>query len=113
MSANLKPDMILGNKNAKHVIKIEYDGGEDYTQQVLNAIDKLKQRFGDIFQYNLYKDKSFSGRLEMTLFWNTKIDHGEGFLIFSKQASKKFPHQDYSSLMDQVDSVIRMEAPII
>ena len=77
---------------------------------MLAAIDKIIQKYGNNFQFNLYVDKSFSGRLEMTLFLNKKIDRGEGFLIWSKEMSKKFPHEDFSTLLSQVRDCLDMSS---
>ena len=75
------------------MIKFEYCGGWGYRRQAVAAIAKIEQEMaiengqkGGLFQYNLYKDKFVSGRLEATLYVNTKDDWSpEGIVLHSKE----------------------------
>ena len=107
-----KPSEILGNKDAPHVIKFEYCGGWGYRRQVMTAITKIEQDQADgtlgktnAFQYNLYKDKGRSGRLEVHLFLNSKddTDNSKGIQLHSKVETGKFIDDDIKSFLKKLD----------
>ena len=80
------PDILPddGNYDRPHVIKMEYCGSWGYKPKCVKAIEKITEKFGDIFTFMLYMDEGTSGRLEITAYFNQKNDQGDGEMIFSK-----------------------------
>ena len=95
-----QPNEILGNSDAPHIIKFEYCGGWGYRSHCVKAINLIEATYPGQFQYNLYRDKGTTGRLEVTVYLNTKDDQGEGILIHSKAATKKYISQDEAGFME-------------
>ena len=55
----------------------------------------------------MYRDKSVTGRLEVTLYLNTKDDSGsDGVVIHSRSESGKFIHEDYKGFMMMLDEAM-------
>ena len=69
--ASNKPDEIIGNQEANHVIKFEYCGGWGYKTHVDDAIEKIEEQYPQKFLFKLYRDSKLTGRLEATLYLNT------------------------------------------
>ena len=59
----------------------------------------------EVFQYNLYKDKGQTGRLEVHMFLNTKddTDNAEGILLHSKMETGKFIENDLQTFLKRID----------
>ncbi len=106
MQSGKRPDEILGNKDAAHVMKFEYCGGWGYRKYAIAAIGEIEKKYEGQFQYNLFRDPKTSGRLEVTVYLNSKDDSGEGILIHSKASSKKYIHQDYETFLALVEDAL-------
>ena len=60
-----------------------------------------------LFQYNLYRDSGKTGRLEVTLYKDSKDDQsGEGILIHSKQETNTFPEKDIEGFLKKIEDSI-------
>ena len=65
---------------------------------------------GGLFQYNLYMDKGITGRLEATLFVNSKDDQSEGGIkLHSKLETKKFPEDKIDDIISKIEGSIYKE----
>ncbi len=56
------------------------------------VIAEIEKHYKGVFKYVIYRDKSITGRLEVTLYLPGKE---EGIVLHSKQQSKLFIHEDY------------------
>ena len=56
------------------------------------VIAEIEKHYKGVFKYVIYRDKSITGRLEVTLYRPGKE---EGIVLHSKQQSKRFIHEDY------------------
>ena len=122
-SSVARPSEILGNKDSPHVIKFEFCGGWGYRRQVMATIHKLEKhdwnsydktktqpQMGGMFQYNLYKDKGITQRLEATLFVNNKDDQSEGGIkLHSKLDTNKFPEDKINDIISKIEDSIYKE----
>ena len=86
-----QPDEVRGNLTADQSITFEYCGGWGYMRYVNNAIEKIEEKTPGVFKYNISSDAGVTGRLEATL---TSKD-GSTTVNHSKQASKKYIHENY------------------
>ena len=60
-----------------------------------------------LFQYNLYRDSGRTGRLEVTLFKDSKDDQDEsGILIHSKLETNAFPEKDIEGFLKKIEDHI-------
>ena len=60
-----------------------------------------------MFQYNLYKDKGTTGRLECTVYMGTKdLSSGAGKVIHSKVETGKYIADDYPGFLEKLAEVI-------
>jgi hypothetical protein len=50
----------------------------------------VEASFPGQFQYNLYRDPSTTGRLEVTVYVNSKDDSKAGVIVHSKATTKKY-----------------------
>eukprot|EP00347_Sterkiella_histriomuscorum_P005169 403357631 len=98
---------ILGNTASPHILKFQYCDQCQYKKFVTGAIDKIEKEFPSAFQYNLYRDKKITGRLEVTLYLNNKFDWGDdGLPIHSKERTKQYIHDDYPVFLELLDSAL-------
>ena len=51
-------------------------------------------------------DPGVTGRLEVTVFANSKTEKGEGVVVHSKKATSKYIHDDYNSFYTAVADAI-------
>ena len=94
---------ILGNKtNPKKYLKIQYCGGWGYRPHCNPVMDALNEKFPDQLQYILQSDKGVTGNFEITLHDNAACA-GEGEMVHSKQASKKFPDANMDVFVSLVE----------
>ncbi len=68
------------------------------------AIEKIEQQLQNQFEYHLYMDPGKTGRLEATVIPKTG---GEGTLVHSKVASKKYIQDDYDGFLTQVSAALK------
>ena len=81
---------VIGTGN-RHV-KVQYCGGWGYRPQVTKSWERLGES-NQHFTWHLLKDQGATGNFEVTEYENADLS-GEGTLVYSKQATKKFPHAD-------------------
>ncbi len=63
-----------------------------------------------MFQYNLYKDKGITGRLEVTLFVNNKDDQSAGGVkLHSKEETNRFPEDKINDIIAKIEDSIYKE----
>ena len=97
----------LGNVESAHIIRFEYCSQCGFKKFVTGAIAKIEKQWPDLFQYNLYQDKKVTGRLEATLFINSKDDTGDdGLLLHSRERTKMFIHDDYEAFLNYIESAL-------
>ena len=94
---------VLGNRKAEHVIKIEFCGGWGYRNFATDVIGKIEQKYPDKFQYNLYRDRKNTGRLEFRLYLNTKEDNTEDGILLH---ASKYGHDDYLDAVTNLEAVL-------
>ena len=68
------------------------------------AIDMIEQQLQNQFEYHLYMDPGVTGRLEATVIPKAG---GEGVLVHSKAASKKYIKDDYETFLTQVSEALK------
>ena len=90
-------------------MKFEYCGGWGYRRHCVAAIGEIEKKQPGVFKYYLYPDKGVTGRLEVTLYLNSTDASGEGILLHSKQASKKYIHQDYETFLALLEDALPKE----
>lgn len=67
-------------------------------------IDKAKP---NMFSFYAYKDTGTTGRLEVTVYSNSKTDAGKGVLIHSKHETGKLPTADWDDFMKKLEAKIK------
>lgn len=71
---------------------------------------KTQPQMGGMFQYNLYKDKGITSRLEVTLYANSKDDQSEGGIkLHSKHETSKFPEDKIEDIISKIEGTIYKE----
>jgi len=71
---------------------------------------KTQPQKGGMFQYNLYKDKGITSRLEVTLFANSKDDQSEGGVkLHSKHETNSFPEDKIEDIISKIEGTIYKE----
>ena len=98
--------MERGSKDAPHIIKIEYCGGWGYGWRVNEAIALVESNFPNLFRFKLYQDNGNTGRLEVTVYKDSKNDQGEGEIVHSKAKSKKYIDQVKDQFLANIDMAI-------
>ena len=87
-------------------MKFEYCGGWGYRRHCIAAIGEIEKKYQGAFKYYLYPDRGVTSRLEVTLYLNSTDVSGEGILLHSKQASKKYIHQDYETFLALLEDAL-------
>jgi hypothetical protein len=63
-----------------------------------------------MFQYNLYKDKGITSRLDVTLYTNSKDDQSEnGIKLHSKIETQRFPEDKIDDIITKIEGSIYKE----
>ena len=91
MQAGGQPTYVLGNKEAHNVIKIQYCGGWGYKPHADAFVAKIEKVLPGKFIYHYYADPGKTGNFEVTVWFGSQTENGEGVFIYSKQATKAFP----------------------
>lgn len=82
--------------------KHEWDSYDDIT--------KTQRQLGGMFQYNLYKDKGITSRLDVTLYANSKDDQSEkGIKLHSKLETQRFPEDKIDDIITKIEGSIYKE----
>lgn len=93
--------VVMGNKSASDLVKIEYCGGWGYSSRASYIAKGIEEVFGDKFRVELYRDKGATGRLEVTV---TKA--GKSQLVHSKAKGEGFVTPDnIGTLMERIKSL--------
>ena len=94
---------ILGNTtNPKKYMKIQYCGGWGYRPHCDPVMEELNKKFPDQLQYQLYGDKGVTGNFEVSVHEDAACS-GDGEMVHSKQASKKFPDSNMDTFLALVE----------
>ena len=93
MQAGGQPTYVLGNKEANNLIKIQYCGGWGYRQNADFFVEKIEKVLPGKFKYHYYADPGKTGNFEVTVWFGSQSEDGEGLFIFSKHVNKFFPNK--------------------
>ena len=100
---------ILGNKtDPKKYMKIQYCGGWGYRPRCDPVMEALNAKFPNQLQYILVGDPGLTGNFEVTLHDDAACS-GEGEMIHSKQASKKFPDANMDTFVAFVEGELEWD----
>ena len=66
----------------------------------------IEERFPGGFLYTLHQDPRTTGRLEATLFVNSKKDTGNGIVLHSKAQTKKYINQNYEGFLATIEEAL-------
>ena len=99
------PMETIGNTAApKYYLRVSYWGGWGYKKHAVEMAAKLKDsKYGDNFQYNLFKDADVTGRFEVVLQKGPEEDSETDCMLWSKQQSGEFPMADLDTFMALVE----------
>ena len=61
-----------GPESAKHFILIEFCGGWGYYKHANGVAERIEAKYPGMFRMELRKDKGTTGRLEVTIYHNSK-----------------------------------------
>ena len=81
-----KPSVEMrGDENAKHYVLVNYCGGWGYYNYAAAIADRIEAKYPGQFKFELLPDDGTTGRLEVTIFFNSgeKAEKG-GVVIHSK-----------------------------
>ena len=86
-----------GSETAPHYVLINYCGGWGYAKYAYAIVDRVEQKYPGQFRFELLPDNGTTGRLEVTLFPNSKDANGKnGIEVHSKAKGQDYVHKDWA-----------------
>lgn len=93
MGASGSAHEVRGDEAANHTILVNYCGGWGYYKYAAAIADRIEAKYPKQFRFELSRDQGTSGRLEVTIFFNSKTagDKG-GVIVHSKVNGQGYAH---------------------
>ena len=99
---------IRGDANAPHYVLMEYCGGWGYYKYADAAASRMEAKYPGKFRFELKKDPGVSGRLEVTIFFNSKEAQDKvGVTVHSKSKGDGYCHQNWTAFEQRVDDALK------
>ena len=76
-----------GSESASHYVTIQYCGAWGYSAHAYEIFDRLEAKYPGKFRYDLTPDSGATGRLEVTLYCNSKAATETGGILVHSKAS--------------------------
>jgi selT/selW/selH-like putative selenoprotein len=92
-----------GAEDAAHFILIEYCGGWGYYKYAAEVADRIEAKYPNKFRFELRPDKGTTGRLEVTIFPNSKAPSETGGIqVHSKAKGDGYANKNWAGFDERL-----------
>ncbi len=90
-----------GNESASHFMLIEFCGGWGYYKHASVVAERIEAKYPGMFRFELKKDQGTTGRLEVTIYHNTKGGNAarsaeKALIVHSKSKGQGYCHSNWA-----------------
>ena len=110
MGGGQSQEDVRGNDEAKHFIAIEYCGGWGYYRPASAIAERIEAKYPDLFRIGFYQDAGVTGRLEVTIFFNSKEPTPKGvggIKVHSKAAGQGMGYENWKAFEKRLDDAVK------